>query len=762
MICPVCSAQITDNAAFCNSCGFKFVSGAMSFQVSTTYEKKEVLNSPSFSSNATQPIESSASPEQYSSQKRNSLSSAIQTQEESLKEPIIPRPSQIDSPSKPTPSLDFSSIHQPIIKTLRRGRYKVIKELGKGGMGKVYLVEDTLMKCKIVIKELLPFYTTQDEKKYAEKRFMEEARLLFNLKLNNLPKVADCFMENDSLFLIMEYVEGKNLEKITEERSNNQITVDECLKWMTVILEILKYLQNHKPPIIHRDIKPENIMMTKNEDIYLVDFGIARNIGVGTTTYTTAGTPYFASPEHFTGKHSISSDIYSLGAPSSRKMFTFPPLSKYRNDVPEGLQKIVDTMLANKKEFRYQTAEEVLDDLNDIANKEENQFFPLSALKSRNIKNIIRRLSINLIKTLKLSFNISKKLIVFLILLLGFLSLMGLFFLLIGAFLPSKTEPDISPTSEIRSGSTQPPPSISPRPSVSFGEWGCITTLDVKSPVYTVAYSPDGKYIVSGGKDSKIRVWDINKVKNVRVLSGHTSGVFSAAFARKGKIIISGSADKTVKIWDIETRQCLKTLKGHSDQVNSVSVSPDDKYAASGSYDNAVKIWDIHSGRCLITLRGHSEEVSSVVFSPDGKKLASGGHDFSIKIWNVNSGSIFLTLKRSDEKCCSLAYSPDGKNIASGSRDNISIWNSNTGENLSTFTFSPIIKSLVFSHDGKYIASGWEDDALRIFDVSKKECLRTLTGHKDTILSVAFSPDGNNIATGSNDGKIKIWGAKGE
>jgi serine/threonine protein kinase len=101
------------------------------------------------------------------------------------------------------------------------------------------------------------------------------------LKHLNLPRVTEYFTESGCLFLVMDYVEGENLERVAEKHPDNRITVEEYLNWMIVVLDILKYLHNQNPPIIHRDIKPANIMLTGNGDIYLVDFGVARAGGTG-------------------------------------------------------------------------------------------------------------------------------------------------------------------------------------------------------------------------------------------------------------------------------------------------------------------------------------------------------------------------------------------------------------------------------------------------------------------------------------------------
>ena len=143
-----------------------------------------------------------------------------------------------------------------------------------------------------------------------------------------------------------------------------------------------------------------------------------------------------------------------------------------------------------------------------------------------------------------------------------------------------------------------------------------------------------------------MKVWDVgansaNYGSCVATLEGHSDLVFSVAYSPDGKYIASGSADKSVIVWDTESRSCVATLKGHSNVVSSVAYSPDGKYIASGSADNSVKVWgaDANSasyGTCVATLMSHSDRVRSVAYSPDGKYIASGS-DISVKIWDVSN-----------------------------------------------------------------------------------------------------------------------------
>jgi serine/threonine protein kinase/Tol biopolymer transport system component len=191
--------------------------------------------------------------------------------------------------------------------SLLHNRYRIEGQLGKGGMGAVYLAHDQALRIKVAVKENLNLNPE------SERQFRREAELLAALRHPNLPRVTDHFILEERQYLVMDYIEGEDLHT----RSHHQPpTLDEVLKWADGVCKALSYLHTRKIPIIHRDIKPANIKLQPDGSVILVDFGIAKEFDQAVTTTGARGlTPGFSPPEQYGAQRTDArSDQFSLGA----------------------------------------------------------------------------------------------------------------------------------------------------------------------------------------------------------------------------------------------------------------------------------------------------------------------------------------------------------------------------------------------------------------------------------------------------------------
>lgn len=191
--------------------------------------------------------------------------------------------------------------------TILRGRYRIEGQLGKGGMGTVYLAFDQALNIRVAVKENLNLSPQ------SERQFRREAELLANLRHPNLPRVTDHFILEEQQYLVMDYVGGEDLQSRAERQAP---ALDEVLSWADSVCDGLTYLHTRKPPVIHRDIKPANIKLQPDGTIMLVDFGIAKEFDQAVTTTGARGlTPGFSPPEQYGAQRTDArSDQFSLGA----------------------------------------------------------------------------------------------------------------------------------------------------------------------------------------------------------------------------------------------------------------------------------------------------------------------------------------------------------------------------------------------------------------------------------------------------------------
>ncbi|HYA15140.1 MAG TPA: ankyrin repeat domain-containing protein, partial [Syntrophales bacterium] len=284
------------------------------------------------------------------------------------------------------------------------------------------------------------------------------------------------------------------------------------------------------------------------------------------------------------------------------------------------------------------------------------------------------------------------------------------------------------------------------------------------SEVTSVAFSPDGRYALSGSWDNTLKLWNVASGEEIRTFTGHSQFVYSAAFSPDGRYALSGSGDDTLKLWEVATGEEIRTFKGHTGPVDSVAFSPDSRYAisAGGVFDHTIKLWDITTGKEIRTFKGHSDMVHSATFSPDGHYVLSGSFDRTLKLWDVASGREIRTFIGHHERITSAVLSPDGHNIISAGYDKVlRLWDVNTGKEIRTFERSPrIIKSVAYSPDGRYALSGsWgsKSSELVLWDATTGKEIRTFWGHQGSIESVTFSPDGRYALSGSDDNTLKLW-----
>ena len=594
-------------------------------------------------------------------------------------------------------------------------RYRVICQVGKGGMGAVYRAEDIQLNDRAVaVKEMSQSGLNPFDVPRATETFKQEAVFLAGLMHANLPRIYDHFTEDGRWYLIMDFIEGQTLEEHLKYASGGTLPIHEVLDIGIQLCTVLGFLHTLNPPIIFRDLKPANVMIGAGEHIYLIDFGIARHFKPGQANDTThLGTVGYAAPEQYGKAQSTTrSDIYSLGATLHQLLsgtdpaqtpFRFAPLASGNHPLVAELDTLVMQMVELDENKRPGNVDSIKTELQRIAAQQTAQrVYNLPSTGST-----LQVLSIPIGTTLHVYH---------------------------------------------------------------------MRAADQSARVLAVAYSPDGRYLASGGCDRKVHIWNANNTNEIVTYEQHAEWVDSVAWSPDGRYIASAGADMTVHVWEALSGKLLSIYRGHTNIVTSVAWSPDGKYIASASYDHTVQVWHVTTCDKIFTYRGHSAMVNAVAWSPQeplsaNKRryiLASASDDKTVQIWEIAKKRTVYTYRGHSGWVKTLAWSPNGTRIVSGSWDDtVQVWDTSTGH----YSFihrdhTSWINGVAWSPISPRIASASNDQTVQVWHTSHgrelfpdNKVVFTYNGHSEWVRSVAWSPDGSRIASASHDGTVRVWQA---
>jgi WD40 repeat protein len=281
--------------------------------------------------------------------------------------------------------------------------------------------------------------------------------------------------------------------------------------------------------------------------------------------------------------------------------------------------------------------------------------------------------------------------------------------------------------------------------------------------VWPVAFSPDGKTLVTAGKDKTIRFWDLGTGKETRRLSGHQDGIPMVVFAPDGKTLASVSHDGTVRLWDLATQKERFPHEGHMGGLLAAACSPDGKLIATAGKDNTVRLWDAGTAKELRQITSHADWVTAVAFRPDGKMLASGDRGGNIHLTELATGKLFGQIGvGSAGGIRSLSFAPDSKTLALSNDKEVALWD--VTALLNTNPRRPEvpagnITAVHFFPNGKLLAAACGNNEVLVWDLATEEIrVRFQVSGPGAALRLAFSSDGRMLATATGQGTgVGLW-----
>lgn len=624
------------------------------------------------------------------------------------------------------------------------GKYNVIREIGRGGMGKVYHAVDTVMKRPVALK-VTRWADVDDaqEREQHKRRLLRDARNAGQLNHPNIVTVYGFEEDGDLAFIVMEFIKGATLSALL--RGGRRVALDRTARYISQAADALDYA--HKNKIVHRDIKPENIMINKEDLVKIADFGISKSMRAGTMDGSKSqsgvvmGTLYYMSPEQVRGAEVTGrSDQFSIAVVAYQMLTGALPFSGIETTevmfkisfsdpmAPDELNPSLGTAvnavfkkaLAKKPEDRYGSCAQFAAALTAAIGVDGHAAvnpIRMAARSARSGWTQLRHLSPR-----------------------WKIALLLLVLLPAAARLVYQSPP-------IRA-------MVHPMPAP-------VQRLAVPGEVESLSFSSDGGTLAAALGEGGLRLWPRANLDQPFGLG--SSSPITVEFSHQGNLL--ASAEKPyIRLWDVSERRLIGVLSGHSDWVTSLSFAPGDKILASGSDDQTVRFWDLAGQAEIPGLRTSDLPVTSLAFSPDGKTLVIGTRNKRVLLKGLGGEPLRL-LGQTDGPVTSVAFSPGGGMVASGSEDRtVRLWSISESRLILALDTASQVRSVAFSPDGRKLAAGCADGTLRLWSMPDGKPLAARRAHLAPITSLSFSGAGRSLvlASGSRDKTVQLWPRPGD
>lgn len=644
------------------------------------------------------------------------------------------------SPRRPDDDVSFLTPSDDPAYLGRLGHFEIARLIGRGGMGLVFEAYDSHLHRTVAVKVLDPGLADDE---VARQRFCREARAAAAITHEHVVTVYQVERTADDKlpFLVMQLIQGETLEK--KLLRDGRLPLPAILR---IGMQVSAGLAAaHSIGMIHRDVKPGNILL---EDaggrVKLTDFGLARCIEDLKITRTgfVAGTPLYMSPEQAMGeKIDERSDLFSLGAVLYEIATGQPPFSgntplavlkqiadsqaksvrSLNPEIPPWLNDLIQKLLAKRPDERPISAAVVAQTLAERL----AVFEPISPVQipavhtSGACETVQRQHRRHRFQSLLTGIAIG-----------GVLALLALF-----------------PFVGRRGGETKGP--IGPEALATFaGNAG---------PVWSIAFTPDGKRLAMGIDDGTVKIWDVANRRLDSTMPVHPGPVWTTTISSDGQLMATGHDDGSVHLWDVATEKEHATFKVDG-PVRSLEFAPQGHRIAVGTRTGQVGIWDADTREKLVSMEGHQGIVMDVSFSPDGTLLGTASGDKTARIWNVENGRERVQLDGHQGGVNAIAFSADNQLVATGGWDKIvRVWETASGSLKGSLEgHTADIWSVAFAPTGHLLATGSEDKDVRLWDAKSLKPLPTEVGHTSMVCALGFSPEGE-LASAGRDGTAKLW-----
>lgn len=715
----------------------------------------------------------------------------------------------------------------------RIGDYRLLRLIGRGGMGVVYeaLHEPTQRPAAL---KMLSRMSQAD--KIARERFNREAEATAKLTHPNIVQVYEVGEHQGQPFLALEYIAGPSLaDALKKSRQSPR----EAAGIVEQLARAVHYA--HEQGIIHRDLKPANVLLSPDRP-KITDFGLAQHLESTDLTITgeVVGTPDYMSPEQARGKCSRgnisqAADIYALGAILYASLTGRPPFqgataldalelvrlhdpilpSRIIHAVPRDLETICLKCLEKDPARRYASAEGLADDLQRFLNGE-----PVAARRAGQVERLRRWCRRNPVTAVAGGLGF-----IAIVLGVGFAASHSVTLQLRHEQALTKealqnveiqkaraeenaqqladqqklTEAALVDAERFRRQAESLSTSLSLERGLTLLDQGDVArgmlllghclqiapaadhdlhnviranlaavrgrlplqlhaVLEHQGEVRAAAFSPDGKMLLSGGRNSRPQLWDVESGQPLGEPLPHAGELKAVAFGHDGTFVITAGTDKAVRLWNVVTREPIGEPLVHPFPVHALALSPNSQLLATGCNDGTTTIWELPAGK----RRREWKQVGSVqaiAFSPEGKRFATTCAMRRAQVWNAETGEPIGEPMLHQSEVHSTAFRPDGWWLVTGSEDGqVQFWDAATGKPMGyPLAHRGPVRAVGYSADGKTLWTGGAYGQVKLWDAAIMTPLGTPIHHQSVVHSVVQTKDQRYLATGSADGIVRIW-----